>query len=203
MCCACEDEIGQLRERLSELEHEISVTQQRGQELKSEIDRHESRVQFNEERLAEFASQNTKAMSDISEAEERRGFAENELASVKERMAVSEATLATHREELQTRQAALQQVERRFAPGRNNCVAQSDAFAAAQDLTRVRNEINALDLQKQGNVVRLEKLSSEKIQLEEERSSLEARLERSRRTLRRTSSAWPPRAVRWSSGRRG
>ena len=54
--------------------------------------------------------------------------------------------------------------------------AQSDAFAAAQQLGRVRNEINALDLQKQGNVVRLEKLSSEKIQLEEERTRLETRL---------------------------
>ena len=54
--------------------------------------------------------------------------------------------------------------------------AQADAFAAAQDLTRVRNEINALDLQKQGNVVRLEKLSAEKMQLEEERARLEARL---------------------------
>ena len=54
--------------------------------------------------------------------------------------------------------------------------AQAEAFAAAQDLTRVRNEITALDLQKQGNVVRLEKLSAEKIQLEEERTRLEARL---------------------------
>ncbi len=143
-----EDEIGQLRERLSELEHEISVTQQRGQELKSEIDRHESRVQFNEERLAEFASQNTKAMSDISEAEERRGFASNELASVKERLAASESTLATHREALKTRQAALQQIENEIRSGQEQLrQAQSDAFAAAQDLTRVRNEINALDLQ--------------------------------------------------------
>ncbi len=50
--------------------------------------------------------------------------------------------------------------------------AQSAAFAAAQDLSRVRNELTALDLQKQGNVVRLEKLSAEKIQLEEERIRL-------------------------------
>src|SRR5580765_2488424 len=35
----CEDEISQLRECLSELEHEIAQTQQRGLELKSEIDR--------------------------------------------------------------------------------------------------------------------------------------------------------------------
>ena len=55
--------------------------------------------------------------------------------------------------------------------------AQSAAFAAAQDLTRIRNEITALDLQKQGNTIRLEKLSAEKVQLEEERTRLEARLQ--------------------------
>jgi len=78
---------------------------------------------------------------------------------------------------LQERQGALQQVEQYIRKGQEELrQAQSDAFAAAQDLTRVRNEINALDLQKQGNVVRLEKLSAEKIQLEEERSGLEARL---------------------------
>ena len=54
---------------------------------------------------------------------------------------------------------------------------QAAAFAAAQDLTRIRNEITALDLQKQGNSIRLEKLSAEKIQLEEERTRLEARLQ--------------------------
>jgi chromosome segregation protein len=173
----CEDEITELRERLSELEHEIAVTQQRGLELKGEIDRHESRVQFNEERLAEFATQNTKAMSDITEAEERRGFAQNEFTSVKERLTSSEAALAQHREALQTRQAALQQVENEIRSGQDQLrQAQSEAFAAAQDLTRVRNEITALDLQKQGNVVRLEKLSAEKIQLEEERIGLETRL---------------------------
>jgi chromosome segregation protein len=54
---------------------------------------------------------------------------------------------------------------------------QADGFAAAQQLTRVRNEITALELQKQGNMVRLEKLSAEKIQLEEERARLETRLQ--------------------------
>src|SRR6185503_16945238 len=78
---------------------------------------------------------------------------------------------------LQARQTSLQQIENDIRGGQEQLrQAQSDAFAAAQDLTRVRNEINALDLQKQGNVVRLEKLSAEKIQLEEERTRLEARL---------------------------
>ena len=41
----------------------------------------------------------------------------------------------------------------------------------------MRNEINTLDLQKQGNVVRLEKLNAEKVQLEEERARLEQRIQ--------------------------
>ena len=80
----CEDEITQLRERLSELEHEVAGKQQRGLELKGEMDRHESRIQFNEERLRELASQNTKALADITQAEERRRAAEEELAVVTE-----------------------------------------------------------------------------------------------------------------------
>src|SRR5271156_855251 len=55
--------------------------------------------------------------------------------------------------------------------------AQARAFEAAQQLSRARNEITALDLQKEGNAVRLQKLSAEKIQLEEERVGLEGRLQ--------------------------
>ncbi len=172
-----EDEIGELRERLSELEQEISVTQQRGLELKSELDRHESRIQFNEERLRELFEQNTKANTDITQAEERRRVTQQELAALQQRLTASEATLQQHQQALLNKQAALKKIEDQIRHDQESLrQAQADAFAAAQDLTRIRNEINALDLQKQGNVVRLEKLSAEKIQLEEERSRLESRL---------------------------
>jgi len=174
----CEDEITELRGRWSELEHEIGAMQQRGLELKGEIDRHESRIHFNEERLREFASQNTKAMAELTQAEERRQVATQEHSAVSARLAASVAALEQHRQTLALKQEALRELEedlrRRQEALRQ---AQAEAFAAAQDLARVRNEINALDLQKQGNVVRLEKLSAEKIQLEEERSRLEARLQ--------------------------
>ena len=172
-----EDEIAELREQLSTLEHEISHTQQRGLELKGEADRHESRVHFNEERLRELAAQNAQALSEISQAEERHLAAEQELATLRERLATSQAALEQHRNALQSRQDAMQNLEeelRRLQETQRE--AQAGAFAQAQHLSRARNEINALDLQKQGNVVRLEKLSAEKIQLEEERSQLENRL---------------------------
>jgi chromosome segregation protein len=173
----CEDEIGELRSRLAELEQEINATQQRSLQLKGEHDRHESRIQFNEQRLRELDEQNAAAAAEINQAEERKHVTAQELDAVRQRLANAEATLQQHRQTLQTRQAALQKVENEIKSGQELLrTAQAEAFAAAQDLTRARNEINALDLQKQGNIVRLEKLSAEKVQLEEERTRLETRL---------------------------
>jgi chromosome segregation protein len=173
-----EDEILQLRSRLSELEEHIAASQQKGMELKGQSDRHESRIHFNEERLRELEQQNARALSDISEAEERTLAAREELAVVTEKLTTANLSLEQHRKTLQEKRDALQVIEQELIAQQDNMRrAQSDAFAAAQQLTRVRNEINALDLQKQGNVVRLEKLSAEKIQLEEERTRLEARLQ--------------------------
>jgi len=173
-----ENEIAQLRERLSELEHGVAAQQQRGLELKGEMDRHESRIQFNEERLRELASQNTKALAEITQSEERCRAAREEAKAVTEKLAASEAALAQYRRTLETKQQALNKVEEDLKQRQESLrEAQAAAFAAAQDLTRIRNEITALDLQKQGNSIRLEKLSAEKIQLEEERTRLEARLQ--------------------------
>lgn len=173
-----EDEIAQLRVRLSELEHEISILQQRGLELKGQSDREESRIAFNEERLRELASQNERGLADIAQAEERRRAATEELTKVTEQLRASTAALQDHRQKLEERQAALQEVEAQLRSRQEQLrQAQAAAFSASQDLARLRNEITALDLQKQGNVVRLEKLSAEKIQLEEERVRLETRLQ--------------------------
>jgi chromosome segregation protein len=173
-----ENQIGQLRGFLSTLEQEIHETENRAHELKSQLDRHESQIQFNQERLKELETQNAKASSDITQAEERQLAAEQEQATVSERLASANQALDQHRQTLQTRRDSLQQVEHELSRQQDALrQTQNEAFSAAQQLTRVRNEITALDLQKQGNMVRIEKLSSEKIQLEEERTRLEALLQ--------------------------
>jgi chromosome segregation protein len=173
-----EDEIAHLRERLSELEHEVAAQQQRGLELKGECERHESRIHFNQERIHEIESQNAKALADIAQAEERHRAAQEELAVVTEQLSIAETALVQHKEALQARQNSLREVEDALRRQQESLrQAQSAAFSAAQDSSRVRNEITALDLAKQGNLVRLEKLSAEKVQLEEERVRLELRLQ--------------------------
>src|SRR5436190_18269051 len=67
----CEDQIRQLRERLSEVEHEISASEHQGLGLKGQSDRHESRIHFDQERLRELEQQNFRALGEIAEAEER------------------------------------------------------------------------------------------------------------------------------------
>ncbi len=172
-----EDEIAQLRALLAGLETEIAASRQRGLELTGEADRHENRAQFNLERLRELEGQNARALGEIQQAEERQGAAEADLQVLSARLAESAAALGEHRQALAASQESLRQVEDQLRARQDQLrAAQSSAFAVAQDLTRARNEITALDLQKQGNLARLDKLSAEKIQLEEERSHLEVRL---------------------------
>ncbi|MGE3310646.1 MAG: chromosome segregation protein SMC [Limisphaerales bacterium] len=172
-----EDEILQLRSRLTELEHEISGAQQRGTELKAQAEREDSRIQFHEERLRELDQQNARAIAEIAQAEERTLAADQELASVIDRLTQTQARVAELRSELEQRRAALSGVEQELVQKQQALrQAQSEAFGAAQNLSRVRNEITAIDLQKQAQTTRLEKLSSEKIELEEERNRLEQRI---------------------------
>ncbi|MGO8701987.1 MAG: chromosome segregation protein SMC [Limisphaerales bacterium] len=172
-----ESEIRVLREQSSEQSARIGLCQQQGLELKGQIDHHESRIHFDEDKLRDLEAQNARATSDIAQADERKLAAEQELATITERLAVSQEALRGHQEALAAKRTALQNVENDLRLCQEELrKAQAEAFEAAQQLSRARNEITALDLQKEGNAARLQKLSAEKIQLEEERIGLEARL---------------------------
>jgi chromosome segregation protein len=173
-----ENEVSQLRAHLSELDQSISLQQQRGLELKAEVDRNRSKIEFNEQRLQELTEQNERALHDIAQSEERRSIAEQELELVSAKLAESQERVQGLRAALAEKQQALSAVERDvFQKQEALRVAQSQAFSAAQQVSRARNEINQLDLQKQGNIVRLEKLHAERASLTEESIRLEARLD--------------------------
>lgn len=173
-----ESQLTEVRSLLSQLELEIQEIQRRAHELQVQIERHDGLIRFNQERLGELDTQNSKALSDISQAEERQTAAQAEHEAVVQSLQNSTNALNAHQQTVQSRRAAVQKIESDLASQQQSLRnAQTEAFAAAQQLTRVRNEINALDLLKNGNIVRLEKLSAEKIQVEEERNRLESRLQ--------------------------
>ncbi|HNQ90022.1 MAG TPA: chromosome segregation protein SMC [Verrucomicrobiota bacterium] len=172
-----EDAVAQLRQRLTDLDLEISAARQRDLQLQNESERHEHRIQHNEQRLAELAEEEQRAHREKGEADQQRTLAEQELAALSEQLEASAAHLATLKRDLDQRRRSLAQLESELAAAQETARrCQSQLLGSAQQLSRTRNEINALDLQKQGNAVRLEKLSTEKVQLEEERARLETRL---------------------------
>ena len=172
-----EAEIRQLREAMAKLDAEIGEAQHRQLTLKAEAERHEHQIEFSEKRLQELAEQNQSALSEIEASELSIGTAREELDTVTDKLAYSDKSLEDKKVLVDEKGEAVQKVEQALLKNQEELRnAQSEAFSVNQQLTQLRNEINALDLRKQGNVVRLEKLSAEKIQLEEERTGLERRL---------------------------
>jgi chromosome segregation protein len=172
-----EEALKSMRAKLSELDRDVSEAQHRGLELKGQIDRHENRLQFNQERFGEIAGLRASASRDIEQANERRGVAEAELTEVNGALTDFSTTLQSARDGEAQRKSALESVDEDLRERQEQHVeARTESDVLAGELSAARDEFNALELQKRGNAVRLEKLSSEKIQLEEERGQLESRL---------------------------
>ena len=173
-----EEEIRQLRSRLAELDAEISASQQKGMELKNQADRHEGRIQFNRERLVELEHQNERALSEISQSEGRKLEVEAELEALAHSLASADQGLQQKRDAVEEHLEIVRQVESSIQSRQEAFrQVQSESFTATQAVGKVRNEISALDFQSQSHAKRLDKLSSEKIQLEEERTSQRAKLD--------------------------
>ncbi len=173
-----EETLARQRAELTELEHRIATLQQQELQLQAQTDQCNSTIRFNQERLAELADQHAQADADIAQAEERRRIATDELAALQQRLSDSECDRDRHHGALQERQAALHQLEAQIRQTQEALQhAQSEAFATAQELARLRNEISAIELARQTRTAQLEKLSAEKLQLETQRAELDQRLQ--------------------------
>jgi chromosome segregation protein len=167
----------ELRQTLTELDRQISATQQRGLELKSEVERHENRIQYNEQRMEELAAQHADAEADIAGAQERRKQVDAELEGINQQLADSGHSLDRARQHVSEKRSVVETAESEISQRQSELNdTNNEATQLTQRLTGARNELNATELQNQGNAARLEKLSAEKIQLEEERSKLETSL---------------------------
>ena len=167
----------QLRAALSQLDQQVNAARQKGMELKSESERHENRIEYNEQRMVELDTQHTNAESEIAGAQERRKHVDAELETINQQLAGAGHGLERARGRVTEKNDALEiintNLERRRGSQQQAQVELDDLLTG---LTDARNELNALELQRQGNAARLEKISAEKIQLEEERSKLEVSL---------------------------
>ncbi len=169
--------INQARQQRGAIEKQVNEAQEKGANLQAELERLESRIQFSHERIQELDEHVAKAHDDIAQAEQRSSDAEQELAGMQAKLGDADNAVGDIRRTVDEKQAACNALEEELGQREETLrQAQSESYSVAQELTRVRNEINSIDLQKRGNTVRLEKLSSEKTQLEEEETKLRERL---------------------------
>ena len=134
--------------------------------------------------MEELAAQHADAEADIAGAQERRKQVDAELEGINQQLSDSGHSLDRARQHVSEKRSVVETAESDISQrqselnGTNN-----EATQLTQRLTGSRNQLNALELQNQGNAARLEKLSAEKIQLEEERSKLETSLSEFERSV--------------------
>jgi chromosome segregation protein len=173
-----ESQIADLRRSLAEIERTINTAVSRDHDLKSESDRHQQRIATNTERIAEFERLIANHHRDTAASEEKIHIQEQELARLNAEFAEMDTVLAGEQSKLRQHQDALRALDAELA---GKTAAATDAKTALIELeshaTRHRNELAALDQKKKYDVVRAERLSAEKLQLEEARRALRQRLE--------------------------
>ena len=173
-----EASLKELRQELTDLDQQISTVQQRGLELKSNADQHGNRIEYNNQRMEELVTQHSEAEADIAGAQERHKLVDAELERINQQLSDSSRELDRARHHEVEKRDAVQAID-------DSINSRQDEFSRISTesseqgsvLSSLRNEHTAMELQKQGNSVRIEKLSAEKVHLEEERGNLHVRLE--------------------------
>lgn len=182
----CESELAESRKKLAELEREIRLVEQKSMELKAENDQALSHIEFGQERLTELEERGRRATTEITESDERRRVAQEEQENVGRRLEEAGRELETRRIAFEEKRKALGAVDERMRQQQGALEqAHAEAFQVAQQASEINNELRALEFQDKDATNRLEKLSHEKIQLEEERTALKQELSQFEEALAR------------------
>lgn len=173
-----EEQINQSRQQAEELDQNIATKQKQGLETHSQIESLNSNIAFSQERIQESNARSAKANKEIQHAAEKKVTAQQDLQQLTQTIASTQQELDGARQTLRDRTEALQSVDATLVAKQSALRnVQNQLFNVTQKLSRARNEINTLDIQKQGNVVRLEKLNSEIAQNREEIQRLEKQIQ--------------------------
>ena len=174
-----EEGLRQEREAAAGLDRGIHQAREEGLAIENQIEQQRSRIGFEEERQRELSEEERRANEAIERAEQRLQESEKEQNALRAKLQEAEQTLAEQRRCLEESQSKTDEIEEslRITEEAHRQM-QKEAFAKAQELAENRNQTSALDLLKKNQETRLEKLSAEKRQLEEERIQLTDSLER-------------------------
>ena len=163
------------RQALEKIDHEAAQTALQQQENRSEIERNQSRVQFNNERIAEFESLIQRHSVDIGVAEQRAAEQQAALVALEEQLKAMAVVVADKNAALKVEQDAVTALDVQLADT-EKAVAQTDAaiIEQASNASRLRSELASIDIQQRNSSLRLERLGTEKAELQQRQSRIQA-----------------------------
>jgi chromosome segregation protein len=173
-----EQQITDLRRSLSEIERAINQAVSRDHELKSETGRHQQRITTNTERITELEHLIENHHRETAGAEEKIRVQEQLLQSLNAEFEQIDSVLAAEQAKLQAQQEAVRQLDADLS---HKNAALNETKSALIDLESAmahgHNELAGLDQKKKYDVIRAERLSAERLQLEDQRRALAQKLQ--------------------------
>ncbi|MCX7885931.1 MAG: AAA family ATPase, partial [Verrucomicrobiae bacterium] len=181
---ACETQLAGLRRGLDQLEHAITELDHRDHDLRNESDRHHQRIATNHERISESEQTIQNNQREIARLEERIHLLEHELARLDKELQQATLHWETEQARLRDRQQALSALDADLAQKER---ALREANAVLVDTERQisdgRNELSALDHRSRNDKIRAERLSTERLQLQEQHATKHQELQEFERSL--------------------
>ncbi|MGD0016698.1 MAG: hypothetical protein ABSC38_04165, partial [Verrucomicrobiia bacterium] len=130
------------------------------------------------ERIAEFEKLIENNRRETAGSEEKIHVQEQELARLNAEFAQIDASLAAEQAKLQTEQTALDRLNTELSQKARALQEMNDALVACEsERARAHNDLGALDARKKNDLLRGERLSTEQLDLEDQRRALDQRLE--------------------------
>jgi chromosome segregation protein len=172
-----EDQIAALRQSLAAVDRAVADAIARDHELKSETDRHQQRITTNAERITDSELQIEKNRREIAGAEEKIHIQEQELARLNAEFDQIAFLYDAEQGKLHAQQDDLKSLDARLAQEQRALdAAKSALLDAERQIAGSHNEIAALDLRRRNDILRAERLTTERLQLEDQRAAKQQQL---------------------------
>ncbi len=173
-----ESQIADLRRSLGEIERAIGDTTSRDADLRNESDRHQQRIATNTERVAESEQAIEKNRIEIAGSEEKIHIQEQQLARLNAEFDQMDSLVVAEQDKLRAGQDDLKVLDAELSAKNRALNDTKTAFVDTErQIANSHNELGALDLRSRNDKLRAERLSTERLQLEDQRTAKQQQLE--------------------------
>lgn len=188
-----ESQITDLRRSLGEIERAIADTTSRDHDLRNESDRHRQRITTNSERITESEQSIERNRREIAGSEEKIHIQEVELSRLNTEYDEIDYLLSAEQGKLRAQQDDLKALDAELSQ-KNRALneAKTALVDTERQLANSHNELQALDLRSRNDKLRAERLCTERLQLEDQRTAKQQQVENFHTSLAELRAALDP-----------